>query len=73
MSYARVSDGLYVGLHVYFWFEEGSKLPDSWCLKALYIWMCVHRLIYMFLYIHTYIIMYMYKQVCPKLVEKCKV
>ena len=34
---------------------------------------CVRRLVYLHIYIHTYIIMYMYKQVCPKLVLKCKV
>ena len=35
---------------------------------------CVCRLVYIYIhtYIHTYIIMYMYKQVCPKLVLKCK-
>ena len=32
---------------------------------------CVCRLVC--IYIHVYIIMYMYKQVCPKLVLKCKV
>ena len=55
------------GLHIYLWLEEGSRLRDSGCLQALYVWMCV----YIYIYIYMYIIMY--KQMCPKLVSKSKV
>ena len=36
-----------VGLHIYLWFEEDSRLHDYGCLQALYIWMCVCRPIHM--------------------------
>ena len=50
-------------------FKAASRL---WGVYRPYTYgcVCVCRLVY--IYKHTYIIMYMYKQVCPKLVLKCK-